>query len=69
MGTLFTVYYQKNLKPAKFQLEGEFVMHRQISLKIPVSASRGLPLALGAFALGGEAKVERLSGGTGPKQF
>jgi hypothetical protein len=35
------------------RLEGEFVMHKQISLKIPLSASRGLPLALGAFVLGG----------------
>ena len=28
-------------------------MHKQISLKIPLSASRGLPLALEAFVLGG----------------
>ena len=28
-------------------------MHRQISLKIPLSASRGLPLALGAVVFGG----------------
>ena len=28
-------------------------MQKQINLKIPLSASRGLPLALGAFVLGG----------------
>jgi hypothetical protein len=49
----FKVYNQKKLKPPWFQFEGEFVMQKQINLKIPLYASRGLPLALGAFALGG----------------
>jgi hypothetical protein len=53
LGYSFKFYYQKNLKPFRFQLEGEFVMQKQINLKIPLSASRGLPLALGAFVLGG----------------
>ena len=36
-------------------------MHKQIRLKTPLSASRGLPLALEAFVLGGGDKAEQLN--------